>query len=252
MQVSDPDLDAYLRHRLGEQATRAPSLRMIKRALELNAPAPNLSGTFGKRILSAYVGFVDIAGFSTAVQGKDPDYIVAYLEPFLSRAISILRGRGALIDKTIGDELMFVLPAVDEERGAEILFLGQLMGGLYDLAYELEGSHPFRIGLSYGPVRFFRVEGPGYAEWTTAGEPLHVAKRLHSLPELQHPAPVIGAFGMATTGRSLDTLRTDMKARLGMFAGFASRFGHRLEDAPVDLKGVGQVLCAILMPKGGA
>jgi len=155
-----------------------------------------------------------------------------------------------LIDKTIGDEVMFVLPEVEEDpHDTAILNLGQLMGGLHDLAFNLKGGYRFRISLSYGKVCFFCVEGSGYSEWTAASEPVHVAKRLQDLPDLANPDPVVGAFGVQPTGEPVHELLTMMRQRLSIFAGFASRFDNRLEDTPRSLKGVGDVFCAVLVPR---
>lgn len=248
MQVADSDLEAYLKHRLGE-ARIAQRQRLIhRRALELNMPSVDFAETFGRATIPAYVGFVDLAGFSTTVSGKTPSEIAEYLEPWLRRLVTIIRRGDALIDKTIGDEVMFVLPETEEDGCPEILYLGQMMGGLHDLAFEM-ADHPFRIGLSYGGVRFFHIEGVGYSEWTAVGEPVHVAKRLHSLPELETPNPVIGAFGMSVGADSVEKIRRTMTGRLGIFAGFASRFDHSFADAPIPLKGVGDVLYAILSPR---
>ena len=249
MQITDPGLLSYLRHRLGEERLHEKQCRIWKRALELNMPAPDLSATFGKPSLNAYVGFIDLAGFSATTQGKQPDEIAAYLEPFLSRVIDILRKSEALIDKTIGDEIMFVLPEKDEEQGFELLLLGQLMGELHDFAFEFVDTYPFRIGLSYGLIRFFCVKGCGYTEWTTVGEAVHVAKRLQSLSEVRSPEPIIGVFGMQISADSRDYVETTMRQRLSYFAGFASRFDHKFADQPASLKGVGKVLYALLLPK---
>jgi len=248
MQVTDPTLHSYLRHRLGEHRIIEQERMIRQKALQLNTPGVDFSATFGHGAIPAYVGFVDLAGFSTAVNGMTPDQIAEYLEPFLGRLIAIVRGRHALIDKTIGDEVMFVLPVTEEENNPETLFLGQLMGGLHDLAFELK-NYPFRIGLSYGAVRFFCIEGSGYSEWTAVGETIHVAKRLHGLQELEKPAPVVGAFGMQVRVDSVDEIRKVMRQQLGIFAGHASRFDHTLVNTPIKLKGVGEVLYAILTPR---
>ena len=250
MQITDPDLIGYLRHRAGEQEIRARQRKMIGKALELNAPTPDFASTFGKAEVPAYVGFVDLAGFSSAVKGKQPGEIARYLKPFLCGIIGILRDRGLLIDKTIGDEVMFVLPETEEEaQSPEVLSLGQAMGGLHDLVFELNGVYKYRIGVAYGLASFFHIEGAGYSEWTAVGEVVQLAKRLHSLNELEEPDPVIGAFGMQVGGQSVSHVRRTMEERLSIFAGFASRFSHKLEDSPVSLEGIGDVLCAILSPR---
>jgi hypothetical protein len=77
----------------------------------------------------------------------------------------------------------------------------------------------------------------------------HVAKRLHSLPELEKPNPVIGAFGMQVVQGSMRDVKRIMEQRLSIFAGFASQFDHRFTENPLSLKGVGDVLYAILLPR---
>jgi len=267
MQVTDPRLLSYLHHRLGKHQIESwkPRVGLPARlrigpggkitfyhitGLDSNTPTPNFSETFGRSTISAYVGFVDLAGFSTSVHGKAPDEIAEYLTPFLNGLVGIIRNFGALIDKTIGDEVMFVLPEIEEEEvHREIKLLRGLMADLCALAFGMDGRYRFRIGLSYGKVRFFCIEGPGYSEWTAVGETVHVAKRLHSLPELEEPDPVIGAFGMQTAQESIEDVRRVMEQRLSIVAGLDSPFDHRVTDKPLSLKGVGDVLYAILRPR---
>ena len=249
MQIIDPDLIAYIRHRAGEQKIHSRQRKIVHKALELNTPTADFAPTFGKVELPAYIGFIDLAGFSSAVHGKRPTEIARYLKPFLSGIIGILRGRHILIDKTIGDEVMFVLPETEEEaQPPEVLLLGQAMGGLHDLAFELNGVYKYRIGLAYGQVSFFQIDASGYSEWTVVGEVVQLAKRLHSLRELENPNPVIGAFGMQAGQESIEEVMKTMKQHLSIFAGFASRFSHQFADKPISLKGVGDVLYAILLP----
>ena len=162
MQIIDPDLIAYLNHRAGEQKIHTRQRKIVRKALELNTPTTDFASTFGKVELPAYIGFIDLAGFSSAVNGKRPTEIARYLKPFLSGIIGILRGRGLLIDKTIGDEVMFVLPETEEEaQSPEVLLLGQAMGGLHDFAFELNGVYKYRIGLAYGQASFFQIKATG-------------------------------------------------------------------------------------------
>jgi hypothetical protein len=220
------------------------------KGLNLNTPAPDFSATFGQPTIPAYIGFVDLAGFSTLVHGKTPDQIAEYLAPLLNNLVEIIRHWGALVDKTIGDEVMFVLPETEEEqRPSEIYLLRRLMDALCMLAFDMHRRYPFRIGLSYGKVRFFCVEAGGYSEWTAVGETVHVAKRLHDLPELEKPDPVVGAFGMQTVDESTEDVRRIMQHRLSIFAGASSPFDHRVTDKPASLKGVGDVLYAVLRPR---
>lgn len=248
MQILDSDLLAYLEHRAGVQAITRRKKRLVGKALELNSPAVDYAQTFGDSEVPAYVGFLDLAGFSVAVHGRKPAEIAAFLQPFLGQVIEVLGDHGILVDKTIGDEVMFVLPDGEEEHDhLELLTLGQAMGALHDLAFKLGEPYRYRIGLAYGDVSFFRVGGARYAEWTCVGETVHIAKRLHELPQLARPAPVCGAFGMAV--KQGTDVRTIMKHCLGRFAGVASRFTHEFLPAPHSFKGVGDVVCALLLPQ---
>jgi len=250
MRVDEDGLLAYLRHRVGETpiSSRAGATR---KALELNQPRPDFSRTFGNPDISAYVGFIDLANFSETVSGQAPGDIAEFVLPFLRNSIRILRGRHALIDKTIGDEVMFILPVTEEDSHApEPIFMGQILGAYHDYAYGCDEKFAFRFGLSYGKVRAVKVEDEGYTEWSFFGEPIHVAKRLHSLPELSHPNPVVGAFGLKITpGRAEDEMSA-VKNHLNFLAGFASRFSHRLAPHPFSMKGVGDVYFGILDPRG--
>ena len=78
---------------------------------------------------------------------------------------------------------------------------------------------------------------------------MHVAKRLHGLPQLAEPNPVCGAFGMCVDPGNAEQVHAIMEQRLSIFAGFASRFDSQLVEDRVSLKGVGDVLYALLLPR---
>jgi len=170
------------------------------------------------------------------------------LKPFLEKTIDILTECHALVDKMIGDEVMFVFP---EWIGCapSVLLLGQLLGGLHDLAYELQPEYKYRIGLSYGKVQLFHLVGEGYSEWSVVGEPVHVAKRLHAVDQLCSPDPVCGASGLSVSEFPIERARETLQHHLAYAAGFASRFSHEIIEDPRHFKGVGDVVWAYLMPK---
>jgi len=250
MIIGKPEQFEYLLHRVGEKKLISHN-QIIRKGLEGNVASPDFLKTYGNSNITAYVGFIDLAGYSNIVKGKSPEEICEYLQPFLVKTIDILYDRAALIDKMIGDEVMFVLPETEEsDNPHEILFLGQIMGALHDLAYELQPYYKYRIGLSYGKVNVFHLKGKGYSEWSIVGEPIHVAKRLQSLDELSSPEPVCGAFGLSLSTGPLNTLKEKMKTILAFIAGFASRFDHKIMSETKGLKGVGEVLWAYLFSKG--
>jgi len=144
MLISDEKLLDYFLHRVGEKRLTSSPWIYRQRALEGNVQGVPFLETFGKSTIRAYVGFIDLAGFSTRVQGQSPQEIENYLFPFLEKIINILDDDRTLVDKMIGDEIMFVLPEIEEIGTFEsILLLGQILGGLHDLAYEMASKYWF-------------------------------------------------------------------------------------------------------------
>jgi class 3 adenylate cyclase len=244
--IADGATTEWLEHRAGvHKLSQHPKLYST-RALELSDKGDAFANAFGNKEIRGFAGFVDLVGFSNRVSNSSPSQISDYLRPFLSGVIDEALGSGALIDKTIGDEVLFALPDMQDDGGVPaILFMGSLMGGLHDLQRRLGSEYPFRIGLAYGAQFIDRIEGKGYAEWTIVGESVILAKRLHTLPGAEPNDGIAGAFGALTkevTEQKFETI-------LGFIAGFASRMTHQIVDGPVTLKGVSAARCAILTPK---
>jgi hypothetical protein len=222
-------------------------LKYRRKALELNTRGDAFIQNFGQREVSGFVGFVDLVGFSGRVKGHTPSEMSKYLKPFLAGVVGIVFGRYALVDKTIGDEVMFILPYMDEDGGPPAsLLMGQMLGGIHDLQRRLGGEYPFRIGLSYGRLYLDRIQGDGYSEWTMVGEAVHLAKRLQGLEELNTITDIGGAFGVLL--READAI-CQFEAILGMIAGFASRMTHEVIGDLEQLKGVSPARCALLLPR---
>lgn len=241
----------YIEHRSGLAPMSRSPRHVERRALELNDPPPDYRATFGQRDILAFVGFIDLAGYSEKTHGKSPSAIESYLQPFLSRTISALRESHAMVDKTIGDEVMFVLPDIEEEGSYRVswFYLAWLLGKLHDMTLELGSEYAFRFGIAYGRVRFFRVEGTGYHELTSVGETVAIAKRLASHDRLKDPQPVVGMIGQSTNAEVSGSSASQLNSVLNLVAGFASRFSHACIAEPLELKGVGPVLAALLKPK---
>ncbi len=100
----------WLEHRAGvRELSRHPSAYRT-RALELNDKGNTFAAAYGRKEIKGFVGFVDLIGFSTKVTGSSASGMSEYLKPFLVGVIEKAVHCGALVDKTIGDEVMFVLP----------------------------------------------------------------------------------------------------------------------------------------------
>lgn len=240
------ELVAWLAHRAGVKKLPAHPMPDATRALELNDRGDAFTAAFGQKEIRGFVGFVDLVGFSTRTKGLRPSEIGDYLRPFVTGVADAALCAGGLVDKTIGDELMIVVPDMEDDGGVPgLLQVGFLLGRLHDLQRELGPNYPFRIGLAYGLQFVDRFEGRGYAEWTIVGESVNLAKRLHSLPGAEPSDGIGGAFGVLTN----ETTEKTFQACLGFMAGFASRMMHRVLEGTVDLKGISPARCAILSPK---
>jgi len=236
----------WLEHRAGLRRLSVHPKPYYTRALELNDKGHAFAAAYGRKEIRGFVGFIDLIGFSTKVADQSASGMSEYLRPFLVGVIEEAVRCGALVDKTIGDEMMFVLPDMEDDGGVPaILAMGFLLGGLHDLQRKLGRDYPFRVGLSYGVQFVDRIEGKGYTEWTVVGESVNLAKRLHTLPGAEPDDNLGGAFGVLEKETSEQTFQ----ASLGIMAGYASRMTHRIIEGTVRLKGVSPARCAILSPK---
>jgi len=189
---------------------------------------------------------VDLVGFSIKVEGLSPQEICDYLRPFLSGVIDEASNRPALVDKTIGDEVMFIVPDMEQDGGPPgVLGMGSLLGGLHDLQRKLGIEYSFRIGLSYGALYVDLIKGSGYSEWTVVGESVNLAKRLQTLPGVEPKDGIGGAFGVLVK----ETDENKFKVILEIIAGFGARMIHSVVEGTVELKGISSARCAILYPK---
>lgn len=199
--IIDPRLSSWLKHRDGKTRCELPAVRVITKALNLHVRAQPVIDTFGSTTFEAFVGFVDLCGFSERTKGRSPREVADYLTPFLNSVITRLTTLDywpCLIDKTIGDEVMFVVPKVPfaeigpvfthpEPAFKELLAIQELLGQ----------SYPFRVGLAWGPVELREVGGPSFQEWTVFGETVHLAARLREWSRADAPtAPFVGACGV--------------------------------------------------------
>ncbi len=236
----------WLEHRVGLRKLFGHPKPYSTRALELNDEGPSFAAAYGKKEIKGFVGFIDLIGFSTKVACLSASGMSEYLKPFLVGVIEKAVVCGALVDKTIGDEVMFVLPDTKEDGGIPAsLEMRCLMVRLHDFQRQLGPQHPFRIGLSYGVQFVDRVEGKGYAEWTVTGESVILAKRLHTLLGAEPDDNFCGAFGVLVKEMSEETFQ----AYLRHLAGSGLPMVHRIVEGTVQLKGISLARCAILSPK---
>jgi adenylate cyclase len=106
------------------------------------------------RATSTTVGFADLVGFTALSRAVDADELRSLLERFESVSTDVVSRHGGRIVKTLGDEVLFVCP--DIEEALEIAF------ELHRDVPDDDGRLTLRIGLAYGEVlpRYGDVYGP--------------------------------------------------------------------------------------------
>lgn len=237
----------WLAHRAGVRKLTTNPVECHTGALELNKHIEDLNATLGKREMRGFVGFVDIIGFSERVKGRTPREVADYLKPFLDRIVGAAVDRHALIDKTIGDEVMFVIPEFQEHNDPMVLMVGHLLPRILEIRESLGDRYPLRIGLSYGDLYVDRVGDGGFSELTIFGEAVHLAKRLCDSKLLRDTADALGMFGVL---KREPRAMARFDSILGIVAGFASKVDHKVVDMPQgELKGISEARCALILPK---
>ncbi|PKL86368.1 MAG: hypothetical protein CVV22_02555 [Ignavibacteriae bacterium HGW-Ignavibacteriae-1] len=188
-------LNQWLNHRFGTKILQEGFDNYITKSLENNNTSKSLIETYGNKEISSYVGFIDLKGYSKFCNGKTSLEIRDFSKSFLNEIINILVKKECLIDKTIGDEVMFILPHKEESQMHTHAKLGQIIGGLIEYSYKNESEYKFRVGISYGKLCLDKIGDDNYSEWAVFGEPIITAKRLMSLDEIQDANPIAIVLG---------------------------------------------------------
>lgn len=238
---------AWLAHRTGKAKLDVHPLYVVKYNAADNEGWRDFQAAFGRSTFEALVGFVDLVGFSAKASGASPEAIHEYLRPFLTGTFELVSENHGLVDKMIGDEVMFFIPNYVEGGGPSAGILGgRFLAYLAGLQRKLGPEYRMRVGLAYGRVNCMEFSGKGYSEWSTVGETVHLAKRLHSLPLLKEPKTVACALGVLDGEGG----RPD---RLVSLAQYLVNMQYRIEEVPAsaihELKGISAAKAVYLLPK---
>lgn len=249
MPVASQLLEAWLDHRLGNRAIEPSVLaRRSRAAVQDNAKAPQLLKSYGKKEIRTFVGFVDIVGFTAGTRGCRAPDVAAYVLPVLTDLLNVIFENDGFVDKTIGDEVMFLVPDMSDEFGE--LFstsrMANILNGILDCQRRHGDKYRMRIGLSLGSAYLAEIAGKGFTEWSLFGEVVSMAKRLHGLPLLANPTPIACAFGILVhESGARDTF--DAEVRWLANTRWQST-SEGLQDSH-ELKGISPSRCAYLLPK---
>lgn len=143
----------------------------------------DLTLTTERRIIS--VLFVDIRGFTSFSEGREPGEVLDKLNCALEAFSIEVRDRGGIVNKFLGDGLMALFGApVQEPLHASQAVQAAL--AIARAARELDesGVYPglkIGIGLHCGEVVVGDIGGQGHREYTAIGDVVNVASRVESI-----------------------------------------------------------------------
>lgn len=247
MLVGNEDTCDWIEHRAGVQRLAKEPYHVLKFSLQQNDTWPHLQGQFGDREFMGVVGFVDLVSSTKHTRGKTTTAVGDYYRPFLTRTISSVVENYGLVDKTIGDEVMFVLPDISDASGpVASICLGKLLSEIRTHQRYLGSDYRMRVGLAYGLIRVEPIRGDGYLEYSLVGEAVVLAKRLHKVKALQDPATIACAIGMLVREEPFLPTFTDVSL-------YAANVGWSVEDPTLEdlaqLEDVSEAIFAVLLPK---
>lgn len=233
--ICNETVNEWLMHRFGKkQLSESWKGHYRQKGLELNSNSESFINNYGNKNILAYVGFADLRGFSEEVKGKSPDEIEQYLNPFVKKILNACSECNCLVDKTIGDEVMFILPELAFDNGIPAnAYIGRIISRLLEISKEIGEQYPFRFGLSFGEIRISRMQGEGFSEWTSLGETVNLSKRLQDYSSTSENFS--GAFGVLQT---LDDSKKYFEVGLAYIAGYFCDLSHEVMQNPDSLRGI--------------
>ena len=148
--------------------------------------------------------FCDIQGFTSMSEQHPPKEVLHSLNRFFSQVSEIIEAHGGVIDKYIGDVVMAVFgaPQDDPEHAVSAVKAGMaicsqasvLIAPHSDGAAEDQGSTcNFGIGIHCGPVVAGNIGSKSRFNYTVIGDTVNVASRLEALAGRKYEPKLIVA-----------------------------------------------------------
>lgn len=227
--IKTKNMDDWLRHRFGEKLLDKSWPRYETKALELNEKFDEKKN-FGNKDIYGYIGFIDLIGFSESVKGKTPLEVANFILPFLNEVCAAITSYNGLIDKTIGDEIMFIFPEMSGERGVPAILS---INSIIEKVKDLKEKYSFRFGLSYGKMHLGRIKSEGFKEWSVFGESVNLAKRL---VEDKESNSNIGTFAVLMN----DPINIENYELLSNYLFDCHKIQVKTIEKPKELKGISE------------
>jgi adenylate cyclase len=130
--------------------------------------------------------FSDIRGFSTLSENLPPEKVVKLLNEYFERMVDVVFRNGGTLDKFIGDGLMVIFGAPEDDTYQEEHALRTAIEMQHELVlmserWEMEGIRiRIGIGINSGPAIVGNIGSSRRMEYTAIGDTVNLASRLES------------------------------------------------------------------------
>lgn len=150
----------------------------------------------GRSYPAVTVLFADLRGFTSYSELADHEDLFAMLNAYFAAAVPIVLERHGTLDKFVGDALMALFNAPEEDPDHAVHAASAALA-IQAASAEVARDHPewprFRIGLNTGAVLLGNVGSEQLRNFTAIGDAVNLASRLQGLAE---PGQVV--IGQAT------------------------------------------------------
>lgn len=207
--------------------------RLVRRLMKLGFAEATRSRT---RVVT--VMFTDIAGFTTLSENLSAAEAAALLNRHFSILVSCVEAHSGLVDKFLGDGLMAIWGAFDDEDNhihaadalrAAAAMVDAVAADCADARLQGRPVLRVRIGVHSGPVIIGNLGAADRINYTIVGDTVNVAARLESLGRTV--APAADAIAL-TTGETVALAGPAGQTRTCLTVGSLSLRGR---TAPVEI-----------------
>jgi class 3 adenylate cyclase len=157
---------------------------------------PGTARLGGRSYPAVTVLFADLRGFTSYSEVAEREDLFAMLNAYFAAAVPIVLERHGTLDKFVGDALMALFNAPEEDPD-HALHAASAALAIQASSAEVARDHPewprFRIGLNTGAVLLGNVGSEQLRNFTAIGDAVNLASRLQGLAE---PGQVV--IGQAT------------------------------------------------------
>jgi adenylate cyclase len=168
-----------------EAVMRERFRRLLSPAIAEQVLSGELEVKKGGELRETTVLFVDIRGFTSISESREPQVVVDALNEYFERMVEIVFSHEGTLDKFIGDEMMVLFGAPvahpdDPVRAVQAALEMQEATAALNRGHEARGLPPFEIGIGIntGEVVAGYIGSSQALEYTVIGDPVNTGSRL--------------------------------------------------------------------------